>query len=149
MYLWNVTLFYIADNIAVVLGRKDKILNTKKSYFSEIPHVVLLTQIDKICEGLQWDVSMTFSIPAIDDIVKKVADLMGLPHAHILPIKNYEREMHLRKDISILALLALKQILNFADDYLAKVWSYWRNSLNCVDFKKLTFNTFNFFKLFY
>lgn len=104
-----------------MLGRKDKILNTKKSYFSEIPHVVLLTQIDKICEGLQWDVSMTFSIPAIDDIVKKVADLMGLPHAHILPIKNYEREMHLRKDISILALLALKQILNFADDYLAKV----------------------------
>lgn len=100
----------------------DKIRNLQaKINQKEIPHVVLLTQIDKICEGLQWDVSMTFSIPAIDDIVKKVADLMGLPHAHILPIKNYEREMHLRKDISILALLALKQILNFADDYLAKV----------------------------
>lgn len=84
-----------------------------------IPQVVLLTQIDKICEDLHWDVSKTFSIPAIGDLVDKAADLTGLPRAHILPVKNYEREMELRQDINILALLALRQILNFADDYLA------------------------------
>lgn len=90
-----------------------------KNHFLGIPQVVLLTQIDKICEGLQWDVSKTFSIPAIEDLVDKAADLVGLPRAHILPVKNYEREMELRQDINILALLALRQILNFADDYLA------------------------------
>lgn len=84
----------------------------------EIPQVVLLTQIDKICEGLQWDLSKTFSIPAIGDLVDKTADLLGLPRAHILPVKNYEREMEPQQDINILALLALRQMLNFADDCL-------------------------------
>lgn len=97
---------------------KIKTLQTKVIQ-KGIPQVVLLTQIDKICEGLQWNVSKTFSIPAIENLVDKAADLVGLPRAHILPVKNYEREMEPREDINILALLALRQMLNFADDYLA------------------------------
>lgn len=97
---------------------KIKILQAKVNQ-KGIPQVVLLTQIDKISEGLQWNVSKTFSVPAIKDLVDKAADLVGLPRAHILPVKNYEMEMELREDINILALLALRQILNFANDYLA------------------------------
>lgn len=97
---------------------KIKTLQTKVIQ-KGIPQVVLLTQIDKICEGLQWNVSKTFSIPAIENLVDKAADLVGLPRAHILPVKNFEREIEPREDINILALLALRQMLNFADDYLA------------------------------
>lgn len=106
------------DIFPPAINDKIKILQAKVNQ-KGIPQVVLLTQIDKICEGLQWDVSRTFSIPAIGDLVDKAADLVGLPRAHILPVKNNESEMELRQDINILALLALRQILNFADDYLA------------------------------
>lgn len=57
-------------------------------------------------------------VPEVEELVDKVAELVGLPRANIVPIKNYECEMELRLDINILALLALRQILNFADDYL-------------------------------
>lgn len=77
-----------------------------------------MTKIDKVCETLQRDVSMTFCIPAVGELVEKVALIFGLPRAHIIPIKNYESEMELKSDINTLALLALRQILNFADDYL-------------------------------
>nr|XP_022296595.1 interferon-induced protein 44-like [Crassostrea virginica] len=83
-----------------------------------IPQIVLLTKIDKYCKALQGDVSKIFSAPEIGELVDKVAELTGLPRANIVPIKNYECEMELREDIDILALLALRQILNFADDYL-------------------------------
>ena len=83
-----------------------------------VPQIVLLTKIDKYCKALQGDVSKIFSAPEIGELVDKVAELTGLPRANIVPIKNYECEMELREDIDILALLALRQILNFADDYL-------------------------------
>ena len=62
--------------------------------------------------------SKTFLMPEIENLVDKVAELVGLPRANIIPIKNYECEVELQLDINILALLALRQILNFADDYL-------------------------------
>lgn len=88
-------------------------------YFAGIPQIVLLTKIDKVSESLKTNVSKTFLVPAIGDLVDKAADLFGVPRSSVIPIKNYENEMELREDINILALLALQQILNFADDYLA------------------------------
>ena len=87
--------------------------------FPGIPQVVLLTKIDRVSESLKIDVSKTFHVPKIGELVDKAADIFGLPRANIFPIKNYEDEMELREDVNTLALLALQQILNFADDYLA------------------------------
>lgn len=84
-----------------------------------IPQVVLLTKIDKFCKAVQADLSKTFLVPEIEKLVDKVAEIVGLPRTNIIPIKNYECEVELRLDINILALLALRQILNFADDYLS------------------------------
>ncbi|KAJ8309041.1 hypothetical protein KUTeg_013915 [Tegillarca granosa] len=64
------------------------------------------------------DISVVFKSPAVRDMVDKVSQIIGLPRAHILPLKNYEKEMELEDGINILALLTLKQILHFADDYL-------------------------------
>ncbi|KAK3106183.1 hypothetical protein FSP39_014435 [Pinctada imbricata] len=83
-----------------------------------IPQVVLLTKVDQICEPLSHDVSSVFRMPVVQDCVDKVSQVMGLPRAHVLPVKNYESEMELDENINILALLTLQQILHFADDYL-------------------------------
>ena len=87
-------------------------------YFTGIPQVVLLTKIDKVCEPLIQDMNKVFYMPAVQEYVDKVAQIMGLPRAHVLPVKNYESEMELDEGVNILALLTMQQILHFADDFL-------------------------------
>ncbi|OWF39882.1 Interferon-induced protein 44-like [Mizuhopecten yessoensis] len=83
-----------------------------------IPQVVLLTKIDEICEETSEDLSNVFFSTVVKECVDKVASLMGLPRSHILPVKNYECEVELDQNINILALLSLRRILNFVDDFL-------------------------------
>jgi hypothetical protein len=54
----------------------------------------------------------------VEEHVGKASQLLGLPRANVLPIKNYENEEELDENISILALLALRKILNFAEDFM-------------------------------
>ncbi|XP_062610137.1 interferon-induced protein 44-like [Saccostrea cucullata] len=83
-----------------------------------IPQVVLLTKIDKVCEPLQRDVGLTYFVPAIQEHVDRVAMMIGLPRSHVIPVKNYESEQDLDTNVNILTLLAMRQILRFADDFL-------------------------------
>lgn len=84
----------------------------------EIPQVVLLTKVDKICVETCEDLTQVFYSPLIEDTVNKVSAIMGLPRAQILPIQNYEKEDELKENINILTLWSWKQMLNFADDYM-------------------------------
>ncbi|XP_061187449.1 interferon-induced protein 44-like [Saccostrea echinata] len=83
-----------------------------------IPQVVYLTKLDKVCAKVNEDASNMFYSQAVRDTVDKVADVMGLPRGYIMPIKNYESETSLEPNIDILILKALKQTADFADDYL-------------------------------
>lgn len=47
-----------------------------------------------------------------------MAAMIGLPRSHVIPVKNYENERELDNNINILNLLAMQQILHFADDFL-------------------------------
>lgn len=84
--------------------------------------MVLLTKIDKLCPEVEDNISKTFNSLAIKETVDKVSQTMGIPRASVLPIKNYEQEGELEDNISILALYSLKQILNFADDYMSNIY---------------------------
>lgn len=84
--------------------------------------VVLLTKIDKLCPYVSDDVSTVFHSSGVRDVVDKISQTMGLPRSSILPVKNYENEVMLDDNISILALQALLQILNFADDYISNLY---------------------------
>ncbi|KAH3786617.1 hypothetical protein DPMN_164724 [Dreissena polymorpha] len=44
--------------------------------------------------------------------------MFGFPKNHVFPVKNYGNEMMLDDGVNILALLALRQIICFAEDYL-------------------------------
>ncbi|WAQ94444.1 IFI44-like protein [Mya arenaria] len=83
-----------------------------------IPQAALITKIDKLCEQSAENTSNTFLSPAVKELVCHVADLLNLPRNSILPVKNYEEEMESDENINILALLAVRQILFFAEDYL-------------------------------
>ncbi|XP_052285297.1 interferon-induced protein 44-like [Dreissena polymorpha] len=94
----------------------QKIMNHKG-----IPQAVLLTKVDLACHDVASKISNVFTSTKIEDAVDKVSGLLGLPRNNILPIKNYENEMQLDDNISILALLALRQVLYFAEDYIESI----------------------------
>lgn len=83
-----------------------------------VPQVVLLTKIDKVCEHTGEDLSKIFYSQVIQETVDRVAQIIGLPRSHILPIKNYESEMELNDNVNILTLLTLQHMLHFCDDYM-------------------------------
>lgn len=62
-----------------------------------------------------------FKSRTVEEHVEKASQLLGLPRGNVLPVKNYENEMELDDNISILALLSLRQILHFAEDYMENV----------------------------
>ena len=86
--------------------------------FKGLPQIVLLTKLDKICPDVNDDVTNTFTSSAVCDAVEKVADIMGLPRGHVLPVKNYESETKLKTGINILLMEALELCLDFADDFM-------------------------------
>lgn len=59
-----------------------------------------------------------FTSSAVCDAMDKVADVMGLPRAHVLPVKNYESETKLKTAVDILLMEALQRCLDFVDDYM-------------------------------
>ncbi|XP_053376735.1 interferon-induced protein 44-like [Mercenaria mercenaria] len=100
-----------------------KIIQKMKSFQSlmnqkGIPQALLLTKIDKLCKDVQNDVSQVFRSKTVEEHVEKASQLLGLPRGNVLPVKNYENEMQLEDTISILALLTLRQILYFTQDYM-------------------------------
>ncbi|XP_078340011.1 interferon-induced protein 44-like isoform X4 [Crassostrea virginica] len=105
------------DVIPEKILRQIKVLQTKMNQ-RNIPQVVYLTKLDKVCPKVEEDTKHVFHSAAVRDTVDKVADVMGLPRGYVLPIKNYESETILDPNMDILVLNALKQTINFADDYI-------------------------------
>uniref|UniRef100_A0A8W8M6Q4 TLDc domain-containing protein n=1 Tax=Magallana gigas TaxID=29159 RepID=A0A8W8M6Q4_MAGGI len=101
----------------------EKILKQMKAMQSRmnqrnIPQVVYLTKLDKVCPMVEEHAGLMFHSSAVREAVDKIADVMGLPRGFVLPIKNYESETILDQNIDILILKALKQTADFADDYM-------------------------------
>ncbi|KAH3818474.1 hypothetical protein DPMN_120195 [Dreissena polymorpha] len=86
--------------------------------FPGIPQVVLLNKVDLTCRKEAANVGNVFKSPSIQEVVEKVSTMFGLQFNNIFPVKNYVSEMELDVDTSILALLALRQILYLTEDYI-------------------------------
>jgi hypothetical protein len=78
--------------------------------------VILLTKVDKLCKEVAGNTSNVYKSTAVEQNVDKAAQLLGLPRANVLPVKNYENELEMDENINILALLSLRQILHHAED---------------------------------
>ncbi|XP_052788174.1 interferon-induced protein 44-like isoform X2 [Mya arenaria] len=87
----------------------------------QIPQAILLTKIDTVDKTVDESVKQVYYSSKIYDVVQKASKLIGLPENHVLPVKNYNREMILDDDVNILALLALRQLAYFAEDHLENV----------------------------
>ncbi|XP_022300318.2 interferon-induced protein 44-like [Crassostrea virginica] len=86
-----------------------------------IPQVVYVTKMDKVCSDVQMDPTIMFHNESVCEAVNKTSNVMGIPRGHIYPIINYESETTLDANLDILLLQALKQTASFADDFIDDV----------------------------
>lgn len=99
------------------LLEKIKAIQTKMNVRC-VPQRVLLTKVDKICPMVEADTAQVFKSEAIFEQVNKISQILGIPRSHVLPMKNYEKEVDLNESTNILALLTLRQILRATEDYM-------------------------------
>ncbi|XP_052220886.1 interferon-induced protein 44-like isoform X2 [Dreissena polymorpha] len=109
---------------ATTIGKLDeklleKIKNFRKSATrKQIPQAVLLTKIDIQDKAVGQHLEKVYTSTVIEKKVQEISNMIGFPKNHVFPVKNYEDEMLLDDGVNILALLALRQILYFAEDYI-------------------------------
>ncbi|XP_053373679.1 interferon-induced protein 44-like [Mercenaria mercenaria] len=103
----------VSDKVVEKVKNFQRVMNDR-----EIPQLIVLTKIDKLCEDVQKDTSYTYKSWKVEEHVDKASELFGLRRSNVLPVKNYEKEELLDVNINTLTLLALRKILDLVDDYM-------------------------------
>ncbi|XP_053472096.1 interferon-induced protein 44-like [Ictalurus furcatus] len=85
-----------------------------------IPQVIVMTRVDKACEMVSQDLKKIYYSKKIKEKVDKCNDNMGIPLNAIYPVKNYSESITQDLVIDMLLLTALRDILNFANDYVER-----------------------------
>lgn len=89
-----------------------------------IPRVLVLTKVDKLCAEVERDVSLMFRSVKVRNAVKTAAEVFRIPEACIHPVKNYEVDIVLDTKTNIPILLALRQMMQYADDRVDAVLNH-------------------------
>ncbi|XP_041960368.1 interferon-induced protein 44-like [Alosa sapidissima] len=85
---------------------------------SGIPHVVILTKVDLACPLVQEDIKHVYRSRSIHRKAQACSDALGVPMSCIFPVKNYHEEKQLNPDMDALLLFTLREILNYANDFV-------------------------------
>ncbi|XP_053373685.1 interferon-induced protein 44-like isoform X2 [Mercenaria mercenaria] len=107
------TLDVVSSKVVEKMKNFQRIMNER-----EIPQLIVLTKVDKLCKDVQKDISFTYKSWVVEEHVEKASQLLGLRRSNVLPVKNYEEETTLDININILTLLALRKILDSTEDYM-------------------------------
>ncbi|XP_053387513.1 interferon-induced protein 44-like [Mercenaria mercenaria] len=83
---------------------------------SGYPMVLILTKMDKHYPYLQTDITYMFKSSIVHEAVLKASKIFGIQERDIHPVVNFTQEIRLNKIKSIPVLLALRQILHYAED---------------------------------
>uniref|UniRef100_A0A8C7IIN6 G domain-containing protein n=1 Tax=Oncorhynchus kisutch TaxID=8019 RepID=A0A8C7IIN6_ONCKI len=83
-----------------------------------IPQMVILTRVDEACPLVKKDLKNIYLSKYIKE---KCSAKLGVPVNCILPVKNYHEEIDLNEDMDVLLLRALRQMVDFADDFIKNI----------------------------
>ncbi|XP_036418099.1 interferon-induced protein 44-like isoform X2 [Colossoma macropomum] len=109
-----------ADNISRM---SDKVIHKmwtirQKAAEMNIPQVTVLTKVDIACKVVNGDLKKVYYSKKIKEKVQECSIKIGLPLNCIYPVKNYHAEITQDANIDALILMALRDIVNFANDYV-------------------------------
>ncbi|KAF4075400.1 hypothetical protein AMELA_G00234090 [Ameiurus melas] len=91
-----------------------------------IPVVVLMSKVDEACPLVKQNLKMIYRSKKIKETMEKCSVSLGVPLKYIFPVKNYHEEITNSAEIDILILMALTNILNFANDFVEASEKLWR-----------------------
>ncbi|KAK3530269.1 hypothetical protein QTP86_022420, partial [Hemibagrus guttatus] len=83
-----------------------------------IPVVAIMTKVDVACSLVKKNLTMIYKSKNIKKNMEQCSIELGIPVKYIFPVKNYHEEIENIKEIDVLILMALKNIVNFASDYV-------------------------------
>ncbi|XP_029900061.1 interferon-induced protein 44-like [Myripristis murdjan] len=112
---------YVIDTCKVSL-LSDKILEKlsairKKTNQLGIPQILLMTKVDEACPLVDADLKNVYHSVYIQRKAQELSAALGIPMSYVLPVKNYSQELELDLNTNILLLMAVDQMLNYADSF--------------------------------
>ncbi|KAL7846123.1 hypothetical protein AOLI_G00243150 [Acnodon oligacanthus] len=113
-----------ADSISRM---SDKVIDKMKTIRQKaaqlcIPQVIIMTKVDEACELVNRDLRKVYHSKKIKEKVQECSDKLGIPLNCIYPVKNYHAEITQDANVDVLILMALRDILNFANDYMEDLY---------------------------
>ncbi|XP_036413750.1 interferon-induced protein 44-like [Colossoma macropomum] len=109
-----------ADKISMMTDevmKKMKIVREKARNL-DIPQVVIMPMVDQACPLVKEDVKKIYTSKKIKEKMKECSDRLGVPMNCIFPVKNYNEEVKNNFHLDILILMAMTDIIMFANDYV-------------------------------
>ncbi|XP_035860510.1 interferon-induced protein 44-like [Sander lucioperca] len=82
-----------------------------------IPQMAIGTYIDSACPETEKDLKNVYKSQNLKKKVKDFSAAVGIPVNYIFPVKNYSDEIHINDDVDSLILSALRQMIDFGDDF--------------------------------
>ncbi|XP_055079700.1 interferon-induced protein 44-like [Periophthalmus magnuspinnatus] len=83
-----------------------------------IPHMSILTKTDEDCPEVQSNIRNVYRSKFVKNQMEKLGASLGIPLNCIFHVKNYHKEICKEEDIEKLILMALKQMIDFGEDFV-------------------------------
>ncbi|KAJ0060060.1 hypothetical protein NL108_002854, partial [Boleophthalmus pectinirostris] len=83
-----------------------------------IPQMAILTKIDEACPEVQSNIGNVYRSKFVKNQMENLSAALGIPLNCIFPVKNYHCEICREDDIEKLILMALKQMIDFGEDFV-------------------------------
>ncbi|XP_062393541.1 uncharacterized protein LOC134081376 isoform X2 [Sardina pilchardus] len=86
-----------------------------------IPHVIILTKVDRACPHVKNDIKHIYRSKIIHQKAQACSEVCGIPMSDVFLVKNYHEEKQLNPDMDAVLLFTLTQILNYANDFVENI----------------------------
>ncbi|XP_017163748.1 interferon-induced protein 44-like [Poecilia reticulata] len=86
-----------------------------------IPQMAMMTHIDEACGETERDLRNVYKSKHLRKKMKDFSSAVGIPMNCIFPVKNYSEEIDMNDDIDALVLSALRNMINFGDDFIERI----------------------------
>ncbi|XP_068435951.1 interferon-induced protein 44-like [Clinocottus analis] len=89
----------------------------KKTNHLGIPQILLMTKVDEACPLAAEDLQNVYRSVYLQKKARELSESFGIPLSCVLLVKNYTEEPELDRDVDILLLTAVEQILKYTDGF--------------------------------
>ena len=86
--------------------------------FSDMDMYVIVTKIDTICTETMANTEYAMQSPEIEEVIENLSGVLGILRKKVYPLRNYVEQNQRDRGIEILALAAMRSMLDTACSYV-------------------------------